>query len=58
MKDTLAHIGICLTLMSLTSCSMGQKENSKETVMHSYLCSDIGAKRVFKVSAAGEIQWE
>lgn len=26
--------------------------------MHSYLCSDIGAKRVFKISAAGEIQWE
>jgi len=26
--------------------------------MHSYLCSDIGAKRVFKVSAAGEIEWE
>ncbi len=27
-------------------------------VQHSFLCSDIGAKRVFKVSAAGEIEWE
>jgi hypothetical protein len=58
MKNTVRYIGPLLVLMSLTSCSLGQKENSKEAVMHSYLCSDIGAKRVFKVSAAGEIQWE
>ncbi len=27
-------------------------------VRHDYLCSDIGAQRVFKVSAVGEIAWE
>ena len=29
-----------------------------QDVRHAYLCSDIGAERVFKVSAADEIVWE
>ncbi len=52
------QIVVLLALMSVTSCSLNQEKNSKEAIVHSYLCSDIGAKRVFKVSAAGEIEWE
>ncbi len=29
-----------------------------QEVKHAYLCSDIGAERVFKISATGEILWE
>lgn len=44
--------------IALTSCSAEQQKNQKEPVMHSYLCSDVGAQRVFKISATGEIEWE
>ncbi len=52
------QIVVLLVLMSVTSCSLEQGKNSKEAIVHSYLFSDIGAKRVFKMSAAGEIEWE
>ncbi len=54
----ITHIVIFMLLMSITSCSREQEKNSKEAIVHSYLFSDIGAKRVFKMSAAGEIEWE
>ena len=49
---------VCLLLTAITSQAAEQKKNTEEVTMHSYLCSDIGAKRVFKISAAGEIEWE
>jgi hypothetical protein len=61
MKKSIAfkiQIVIFLLSMVMTSCGMEQEKNPKEAIMHSYLCSDIGAKRVFKISAAGEIEWE
>lgn len=47
-----------LLLMPITSCTVGQKNNQQEAVSHSYLCSDVGAKRVFMISASGTIDWE
>jgi len=34
------------------------QKGPKQTVRHAFLCSDVGAKRVFKISAAGKIEWE
>ena len=44
--------------MAMTSYGAEQETPPRQTVQHSFLCSDIGAKRVFKISAAGEIEWE
>ncbi len=49
---------ILLLPMAVTSYGAEQERSPKQMVQHSYLCSDIGAKRVFKISAAGEIEWE
>ncbi len=43
---------------AMTSYGAEQEKNPKQTVRHSFLCSDIGAKRVFKISAAGKVEWE
>jgi hypothetical protein len=48
----------CLLLMPLASCSVAKRIDPGEKIAHSYLCSDVGAKRVFKISRAGEIEWE
>ncbi|KKK89345.1 hypothetical protein LCGC14_2734030 [marine sediment metagenome] len=40
-----------LLLVVITPCAA-------QTVQHSLLCSDVGAKRVFKISAEGTIEWE
>ena len=61
MKKSIAHTVltvVCLLSMAMTSHGAEQKENQKQTVNHSFLCSDIGAQRVFKISAAGKIEWE
>jgi hypothetical protein len=61
MKKNIAFIIqmiILLLPMATTSYGAEQQKNPKQTVQHSYLCSDIGAKRVFKISAAGKIEWE
>ena len=44
--------------MAITSDGAEQERSPNKMVKHSYLCSDIGAKRVFKISAAGQIEWE
>ena len=44
--------------MAMVSYGAERDKDAKQTVRHSFLCSDIGAKRVFKISAAGEIEWE
>ncbi len=44
--------------MAITSNGAEQERSPKQMVKHSYLCSDIGAKRVFKISETGEIEWE
>lgn len=46
----LRALAICLFSASLTGLSA---ESQRE-----YLCSDVGAQRVFRISAAGEIVWE
>jgi hypothetical protein len=61
MKKNIAfmiQVVILLLPMATTSYSAEQEKDPKQTVQHSYLCSDIGAKRVFKISAAGKIEWE
>jgi len=50
--------GAVLLSIIVWSYAAQAKEAPKQTVRHSFLCSDIGAKRVFKVSAAGKIEWE
>ncbi|NQT39109.1 MAG: hypothetical protein HQ581_16540, partial [Planctomycetes bacterium] len=49
---------VFLLPMTITSYGAEEEESPKPAVRHSYLCSDIGAKRVFKMSAAEEIDWE
>ncbi len=54
MKKRIATTILTLTVLLsivITSCAA-------QTVQHSLLCSDIGAKRVFKISAEGTIEWE
>lgn len=61
MKRSIARTvlaAIFLLPMAITSYAAEPETNPKPAVQHSYLCSDIGAKRVFKISAAGEIEWE
>ncbi len=60
MKKSIAPVLIVAFLLTTAITSFGaqQQENPKQTLRHSFLCSDIGAKRVFKISAAGEIEWE
>lgn len=43
---------LCL-LMGGVAIPAGAQE-----IQHAYLCSDIGAERVFKISSTGEIVWE
>ena len=45
-------VNVCLFVLCLTVQGWTQE------IQHEYLCSDIGAERVFKVSASGEITWE
>jgi lysophospholipase L1-like esterase len=42
----------CMLILCVAASAWSQD------VRHAYLCSDIGAERVFKVSAADEIVWE
>ena len=61
MKKSIAHtipMVICLLPTAITSYGAEQEKNPKQTLQHSFLCSDIGAKRVFKISAAGKVEWE
>ena len=61
MKKTIAFIvQIVILAIPMAEESYGTEKEKKpgQPVRHSYLCSDIGAKRVFKISAAGEIEWE
>ena len=44
--------------MAITSYGVEQQKTPERPVRHSFLCSDIGAQRVFIISAAGEIEWE
>ncbi len=61
MKNRLTRVILTAAFLLPTArASFGvQPEDApQQTVRHSYLCSDIGAKRVFKMSAAGKIEWE
>jgi len=61
MKKNIAlMLLMVIVLLPMATISYGaeQETNPKQTVHHSFLCSDIGAKRVFKMSAAGDIEWE
>ena len=51
-------LSIYLAMTAITSYGAEREETPNQTVRHSFLCSDIGAKRVFKISAAGKIEWE
>jgi len=44
----------CAAMLVLFATAPGWAQE----IRHAYLCSDIGAERVFKVSATGEIAWE
>ncbi|MHC4109788.1 MAG: beta-propeller domain-containing protein [Planctomycetota bacterium] len=59
-KNIVFIIQMVIFLLPMVTTSYGteQQKNPKQPVRHSYLCSDIGAKRVFKISAAGKIEWE
>jgi hypothetical protein len=61
MKKNIAFmIQMAILLLPVATASDGteQERSPNKMVKHSYLCSDIGAKRVFKISAAGKIEWE
>ena len=61
MKKSIActiQMAIFLLPMAITSYGAEEAKNPKQPVRHSFLCSDVGVKRVFKISAAGEIEWE
>ncbi len=54
MKKNIATAILTLTVLLsivITSCAA-------QTVQHRLLCSDVGAKRVFIISAEGTIEWE
>jgi len=61
MEKTIAS-AILMVVFSLpgaiASYAAEQVQTPRQTVQHSFLCSDIGAKHVFKISAAGKIEWE
>ncbi|MCF7957228.1 MAG: hypothetical protein K9M57_02135 [Phycisphaerae bacterium] len=57
-KYQIKTVVLLLLLIGLTSCDAGLATKADLPVQHSYLCSDIGAKRVFRISAAGQIVWE
>ncbi len=61
MKTTVAYTvltGAFLLPIATASHAAEQEKDPKQSVRHSYLCSDIGAKRIFKISAVGAIEWE
>jgi hypothetical protein len=43
---------------AITSYAAEAEEGPQHAVRHAFLCSDIGAKCVFRISATGEIEWE
>jgi hypothetical protein len=49
---------VMLLPMAIASYGIEQGQTPREAVRHSFLCSDIGAKRVFRISALGKIEWE
>ena len=56
-------VGLTLSALFAQAGAEGKRAdimigNLKKTVRHAFLFSDIGAKRVFKMSAAGKIEWE
>ncbi len=61
MKKKIAFI-VQMVILSLSTATIsdgaGQERSPKQMVKHSYLCSDIGAKSVFKISETGQIEWE
>ncbi len=59
-KRIASAILMVMFLLPLTITSYGaeQDKTPKQAVRHSFLCSDIGAKRVLRISAAGKIEWE
>lgn len=61
MKKSIAHtilMAVVLLPLATTSFGVEREKNPEQTVRHSFLFSDIGAKRVFKMSAAGNIERE
>ena len=49
--------GVLLSLAVWSYAAQAKKEPA-QAVRHAYIFSDIGAKRVFKMSADGKIEWE
>ena len=61
MEKSIARAILTVTFLlpgPLVSYGAERETTPRQTVQHSFLCSDIGAKSVFKISAAGEIEWE
>ncbi|MFC1596883.1 hypothetical protein ACFL5Q_02945 [Planctomycetota bacterium] len=61
MKKSIASAILLVTFllpMAMTSYGAEGDKTPNHTIQRSFLCSDIGAKRVFKISAAGKIEWE
>ena len=55
----IAILTVIFFLPTATALYGAERETNQEpSVRHSFLCSDIGAKCVFKISAAGKIEWE
>lgn len=59
-NSTRCAILLVTFLLGMATASYGaeREQTPGQPPRHSFLCSDIGAKRVFKISAAGEIEWE
>ncbi len=57
MKMSIALSILTVVIWPAATVSYGAEPQEK-TLRHSLLCSDIGAQRVFKISPAGEIEWE
>ncbi len=61
MKNSIVRaILVVMFLLPVAVASYGAEQETppSQTIRHSFLCSDIGAERVFKISAGGKIEWE
>jgi len=61
MKNRIATAiltAVFLLPTATTAYSAEQEPSQEPSTQHSFLCSDIGAERVLKISAAGKIEWE
>ena len=55
---TIFVIATFALVLSVAASCHAAKDKAESVVKHAYIFSDIGAKRVFKMSADGKIEWE